>query len=45
MAADAPAPYVARTPAAMILTMYNVWVLLLLEEGFVNNLCQINVGG
>ena len=34
MAADALAPYVARTSAAMIFTRKNMQVLLLLEEGF-----------
>ena len=34
MAADALAPYVAGTSAAMILTMYNTYVMVLLEEGF-----------
>ena len=34
MAADALAPYVARTSAAMILTTLNMQVLVLLEEGF-----------
>ena len=34
MAADALAPYVARTSAAMILTMQNRLVLVLFEEGF-----------
>ena len=43
MAADALAPYVARTSAAMILTMQNMQVLVLLEEGFFKYLCQINV--
>ena len=34
MAADALAPYVARTSAAMILVMQNRQVLVLLEEEF-----------
>ena len=34
MAADALAPYIARTSAATILTMQNKWVLVLFEEGF-----------
>ena len=34
MTADAVAPCVARTPAAMILTMWNGYVLVLFEEGF-----------
>ena len=34
MAANALAPYVARTSAAMILTMQNRQVLVLFEEGF-----------
>ena len=34
MAADALAPYVARTSAAMILTLQNRQVLVLFEEGF-----------
>ena len=34
MAADALAPNVARTSAAMILTMWNMEVPVLLEEGF-----------
>ena len=34
MAADALAPYVARTSAAMILTIKNMQALLLLEEVF-----------
>ena len=34
MAADALAPYVTRTSVAMILTMWNRWVLVLFEEGF-----------
>ena len=42
MAADALAPYVARTSAAMILTIYNMKILLLLKEVF-KYLCQINV--
>ena len=34
MVADALAPYVARTSAAMILIMYNRQVIVLLEEEF-----------
>ena len=34
MAADALAPYVARTSAAMILIMLDMQVLALLDEGF-----------
>ena len=34
MAADALAPYVARTSAAMILTMKKRYILVLSEEGF-----------
>ena len=34
MVADALAPYVARTSATMILIMYNMQVLVLLEEEF-----------
>ena len=42
MAADALAPYVARTSAAMILTIQDMLVLLLLEEVF-KYLYRINV--
>ena len=34
MAADALAPNIARTSAAMMLTIQNMQVILLLEEGF-----------
>ena len=42
MAADALAPYAARTSAAMILTMQNMQFLVLHEEGF-KYLSHINV--
>ena len=34
MAAEALAPYVARTSAAMILIIYNMYILILFEEEF-----------
>ena len=42
MAADALGPYVTRTSAAVILTMWNMQVLVLLEEVF-KYICHINV--